>query len=212
MRYRHEATSLRGFIQTIAVAFVARGYYFYVAGEVPAGKELAKVDAKLMERYGVGISKFTRARRKKAGLASVQYIRHKGSRQFAIFATHGQSAFFENEARVIRDVRRVPFKYGGYSVSYKQGHVHVRVEKLRYMELKAYLIQQATRVAVENLSAEMKSLLNFEPYAPIRSQMLCIWRAVCRARKEAGLLEVSKDCLRLRRHVVKPFEECSKDS
>src|SRR5260221_6737119 len=74
MQYRYEATSIVGFIQTIAVAYVARGYFFYVTGEIPEGKDLAKVDAKLMERYRVGISKFTRARKKRAGQANLQYL------------------------------------------------------------------------------------------------------------------------------------------
>lgn len=206
MQYRYEATSIAGYIQTIAVAYVARGYFFYVTGEVPEGKDLAKVDAKLMERYGVGISKFTRARKKRAGQANLQYLRLTGSRQFAIFATHGQSSFYESEAKVVRDVRRVPFKFAGYSISYKSGHVQVRIEKQRYLELKAYFLVLAPKQETSFIEQEMRKLLDYEPYAPVRSQKLCIWRAVNRARKEAGLQAVSKDCLRFVRHIVKPFE------
>lgn len=206
MQYRYEATSIAGFIQTIAVAYVARGYFFYVTGKVAEGKDMAKVDAKLMERYGVGISKFSRARKKRAGQANLQYLRIKGSRQFAIFATLGHSSFFESEAKVVRDVRRVPFKYAGYSISYKEGHAHVRIEKKRYLELKAYFLEQATRQETTDLESEMQKLLDYEPYAPIRSQKLAIFRAVNRARKEAGLSTIAKGCLRFRRRIVKPFE------
>lgn len=207
MQYRYEATSIAGFIQTIAVAYVARGYFFYVTGEIPEGKELAKVDAKLIELYGVGVSKFTRARKKRAGLANLQYLRLSGSRHFVIFATHGQNPFFENEAKVIRDVRRVPYKFAGYSISYKSGHAHVRIEKKRYLELKAYFLEQATRLETTDLEQEIRKLLDYEPYAPIRSQKLCIWRAVNRIRKEAGLHSIPKEHLRLRRYSVKPFDE-----
>lgn len=206
MQYRYEATSIAGFIQTIAVSYVARGYFFYVSGEIPEGKELAKVDAKLMEQYGVGVSKFTRARKKRAGLANLQYLRLSGSRQFVIFATHGQSPFFENESKVIRDVRRVPFKFAGYSISYKSGHAHVRIEKKRYLELKAYFLEQATRLEATDLEQEMQKLLDYEPYAPVRSQKLCIWRAVNRKRNEAGISPIEKECLRFQRRIVKPFE------
>src|SRR5438477_174423 len=42
--------------------------------------------------------------------------------------------------------------------------------------------------------------------APVRSQCLCILRAVNRARGEAGLSDVPRTCLRSRRRVVRPFE------
>jgi hypothetical protein len=35
MEYRCEATSVAGFIQQLAVAYVGRGYFFYVAGVIP---------------------------------------------------------------------------------------------------------------------------------------------------------------------------------
>lgn len=205
MEYRYETTSITGFIQTIAVAYVARGYYFYVTGEIPEGKDLAKVDYKIMGQYGVRISKFTRSRKKRAGLASLQYIRLAGSGHFAIFATNGQSPFLEMEAKVIRDVRRVPFKFAGYSISHKSGHAHVRIEKKRYLELKAYFLEQATRQNTTDLEQEMRKLLDYEPYAPIRSQKLCIWRAVNQHRKAAGLTLLAKSCLRFYRNRVKPF-------
>ena len=37
--YRCEATSLAGFVQQIAVSYVANGYYFYVLGRVPDRKD-----------------------------------------------------------------------------------------------------------------------------------------------------------------------------
>jgi hypothetical protein len=206
MEYRYEATSIAGFIQTIAVAYVARGYFFYVTGEIPEGKDLAKVDAKLIDQYGVAVSKFTRARKKRAGQANLQYLRLKGSRLFAIFATHGQSPFYESEAKVIRDVRRVPCKFAGYSISYKSGHVQVRIEKQRYLELKAYFLEQAAKQEASIIEQEMRKLLDYEPYAPIRSQKLCIWRSVNRVRKAAGLPRIAKDCLRFYRRIVKPFD------
>ena len=54
----------------LAVAYVTRGYVFYVTGLVPGGKDPARVDAKLCARYGVGLSKWARARRRTAGCAS----------------------------------------------------------------------------------------------------------------------------------------------
>jgi hypothetical protein len=56
------------------------------------------------------------------------------------------------------------------------------------------------------MAVEVRKALPFEPYAPVRSQLLCILRAVNRARAAAGLPEVPRTCLRLRRRVVRPFE------
>src|SRR5437868_5921856 len=94
--YRCEAGSLAGFIQQLTSRYVASGYVFYVVGRVPAGKDPRRVDAKLIARYGVDCSKFTRARRKRAGRANVHYLRYRDV--FVLLATHGEHPFFEGEA------------------------------------------------------------------------------------------------------------------
>jgi len=123
--YRCRAVLLPAFIQQLAVAYVARGYWFYVSGWIPFNKDAEAVDCKLIEKYGIDISKWERARRKKAGLANLHYLRH--GRNFVLIATHGKHRFFEEEAAVIRDIRRVPFRLGGYSVSYRKLTAPVRL-------------------------------------------------------------------------------------
>ena len=103
--YRCVATSIEGFVQQLAVGYVAHGYWFYVSGWIPEDKDPRKTDAKLIERYGVAVSKWTRCRNKKAGLASVQYLRH--GRSFVLLATHGQHPFFVQEPG-FRDIREKP--------------------------------------------------------------------------------------------------------
>ena len=53
MGYRVEATTVEGFVQQLAVAYVQRGYVFYVTGDRPGRKDPAAVDAKLLAKYGV---------------------------------------------------------------------------------------------------------------------------------------------------------------
>ncbi len=199
-----EATTVEGFVQQLAVQYVGRGYYFYVTGNVKAGKDPVRVDEKLCARYGVGLSKWAKARRRAGGNASHAYIRF--GRFFVLLCTHGQTPFFADEGEGVRDVRKSPVRVGGYAVSFRGGHVHVRIDQPRYLELKAYLVGIATRRTVEGLAAEVRGSLAFEPYALVRSQCLCVLRAVNRARAAAGLDEVPRDCLRSRRRVVKPFE------
>jgi len=75
VEYRCVATSLEGFVQQLASNILPHGYWFYVTGVVPAAKDPAAVDQKLMEKYGVAISRQQRARRKLAGQANLHYIR-----------------------------------------------------------------------------------------------------------------------------------------
>ena len=204
--YRCRAVLLPAFIQQLAVAYVANGYWFYVHGWIPLNKDAEAVDRKLIEKYGIDVSKWERARRKKVGLANLHYLRH--GRHFVLIATHGRHAFFDEEAANIRDIRRVPFKLGGYSVSYRNGHASVRIDQESYMRLKVYLTDLAPRRSVEHMVGEFR-MLQFEPYAPIRRQLLNLLRAVNRVRSQAGFETVPVDCLRFKRRIYRPFHDGS---
>ena len=128
MEYRAEASTLEGFVQQLAVCYVARGYWFYVSGVVPPHKDPRRLDAKLIEHYRITSSKFERARRKASGLANVQYIRF-GDR-FFLLATAGEHRFFREEPGIL-DCREVPLKFGGYAIGYRGGHAQVRIKRGR---------------------------------------------------------------------------------
>ncbi len=201
MEYRCEATSVAGFVQQLVVAYVGRGYFFYVVGEIPERKDPAAIDEKL-EKYGLGIGKTARARRKAAGLANVQYLRY--GRVFVLLATRGKHVFFDEERKFIRDARETPIKFGGYAVSYRRGHPHVRIEQQHYLELKAYFADLAVHRAKDSLEHALRRL-PFEPYAPVRGQLFCLLRGVNRRRELAQYELVSASCVRVRRRVVLPF-------
>lgn len=208
MQYRCEAVSVEGFIQQLAVAYVSRGYWFYVSGEIPESKDPKRVDEKLVERYRVGISQWARARRKQAGRANMQYLRH--GRFFVLLATHGEHSFFEAEGANVRDVRRRSIKYCGYAVGFRGGHVQVRIDRPRYRELKAWFEDRATRRGIEELAKAFYEL-PFEPYYLVRQQEFHILRSVNRHRKAAGLPPVPKECIWLKRRPVKPFGDAEDD-
>lgn len=208
------ATSVEGFVQQLAVCYVPHGYWWYVAGRIPARKDPAEVDAKLVERYDIGLSERARARRKQLGKANMQYLRY--GRFFLLLATEGNHPFKAAERTVIRDIRRVPLRFEGYSISYRPGgrtrkgerdprwHTHVEIQRETYKELKAYFVGLAVHRTQENLAVEFRRL-PFEPYAPVRRQILNILRAVNTARRRAGFEQLPTSVLRLRRRVVKPF-------
>lgn len=207
MEYRCVASSVEGFIQQLAVAYITHGYWFYVAGTVPEDKDPAVIDAKLINRYGIAISKWARCRRKKQGLANMQYLRH--GRFFVLLATKGRHEFFEREREVIRDIRRVPIKFEGYSIGCRRGgdrrwHVSVRIAAGRYLDLKTHFEALATRQAVESIERSLVSL-HSAIYAPVRRQLLNVLRVVNRKRRGAGMHVFSIDARPLRRRIVQPL-------
>lgn len=208
--YRCEVPSIGGFVQQLAVSYVAHGYFFYVWGIVPDGKDARRVDEKLVAKYELALSKWARARRKRAGLANVAYLRH--ARFFVLTATHGEHRFFEEEAGQIQDFRRRPLRFGGYSISCRDGHAHVRIEEQTFRDLEAHLLDVAIRRPVAWLGERLGGL-PFEPYAPVRRQLLQLLRHVNERRAEAHLEPIPRAVLRLRRNIYRVFgSACSRAS
>jgi len=209
MSYQCVATSRAGFIQQLAVGYVTNGYYFYVTGVIPSNKPVAKADCKILAAYDIAVSKWTRARRKRAGQANVQYLRH--GRFYVIIATHGVHAFFAAEAKRVRDIRRTPILFMGYSIGCRREHgggeyhASVRINRDTMHELKHKLVGNATQADWCNLYRAFQTL-PFEPYAPVRNQLRGLLRAVNRARAIAGLELLPRTTLRLQRSPVRPFE------
>jgi len=207
--YRCVAATLEGFVQQIATAYVPHGYWFYVQGRIPEHKRAETVDEKLIGRYDMVMSKWTRARRKRAGLAGVQYIRFE--RTFVIMATPGQHPFFEEEHAAIRDVRKTPIRIDGYSISARRGpdgrlHAHVRIEDGRFKDIKGHLLDNALRYSAA-VFANFFYEMPFEPYAPVRRQYLRLLHAVNEVRTRAGLKRLPSTILPMRRRVVRAFLE-----
>jgi hypothetical protein len=221
MHYRCEATTVEGFVQQLACCYLPHGYWFYVSGWVPAGKDPRAVDQKLLEKYGIAISRQARARRKLAGLANLHYLRRE--RFFVLLATHGKHSFFEEEGERVRDIRRLPLHFAAYSVTYRPGqfkprtgadgpaepddkwHARVQIAREEYGELKAYFLEKAVRTPAETLGRELYTV-PFEPYARVRQQLLNVLRLVNDARKAAGREPLPGTVLRYRRRIVRPFE------
>src|SRR5436853_5780137 len=102
MEYRTEAKTLEGFVQQLAADYLPHGYWFYVRGHVPEGKDSRRVDENLVQKYGIAISRQQRARRKPAGRATLHYLRY--GQFWVLLATKGEHRFFDEEAANIRDV------------------------------------------------------------------------------------------------------------
>ena len=198
--YLYEATSVVGLIQQLN-CYMRCGYWFYVVGQIREGRDTKPIDEGILERYDIAVSKYTRHRDKECGLAGVQYLRFE--RTYLILATHGKHKFFEKEVN-IRDARRVPIKFAGYSVTH-EGGARVRIERERAKELRAYFVDVATKRRASDLRAEFWNV-PFEPYGPVRKQLFGILKEVNELRKATGMERVPASAVRKYRRLVKPFE------
>ncbi len=232
-KLEHIATSRTGFIQQIVSGWVRNGYYFYVQGEVPAGKDPAKLDEKFLFQYPISISAGQRFSRKKRGVANLAYLRHE--RNWIVLSTRGRfdpgGGYLDwrsAEGQNIRNCRngRQPIQFYGYSIYYVQGgyvlnrdkhnpdgpaerdrkyRVRVQISRAAMKELKARFLENA-RCRREEWFAEEFWKLPYEPYAPVRQQLLGILRQVNAARSAVGMSKLSPEIIRYRREPVKVFE------
>lgn len=208
--YRCEATSVVGFVQQLACNLVNHGYWFYTVGTIPPGKEPRTIDGKLIDGYGLELSKWQRARRKANGHAKLSYLRH--DRFFILIATEGEHVFYRREGKV-RDVRREPIVFNGYSIGCSKGsdgryHASVKIATDRFNDTRAYLLGLALHRSTGAMASEF-SKLTFEPYARVRRQLLRLLREVNEARASSGFEAVPLSAIRLRRYPVKVFAEDS---
>lgn len=215
MSYRCVATSPEGLVQQVAVSYLRHGYWFYVTGRVKPGKDPASIDLKLIAKYGIDISERERSRRKRRGIANLQYIRYRN--WFIILVTEGHHPFKQVERTQIRDARRLPIRFEGYSISYRRCGLTrtgteasrwrscVRIDNETFRDLKGFFLDRACHRSVESLSIDF-ARVPYARYAPVRRQLLTLLRLVNDARSRTGYDRVPHTALRLRRKIVKPFE------
>lgn len=213
MQYRCVASSPEGLVQQVAVCYLRHGYWWYASGRIPQFKNVEAVDRKLVAKYGIDISERQRAARKAKGLANMQYIRYQD--WFLLLATEGHHPFKQQEQ--IRDCRRHPIRFEGYSISYRRAgvtppggaepkwHACVRIDPTTYQQLKAYFLMRAAHRRLATLSDDFRRI-PFARYAPVRRQLLNILRAVNQARRQAGHELVPASDLSLRRKITRPFK------
>lgn len=204
--YRCEAATVEAFIQQFAVSYVLNGYFHVVIGRIPDGKNPCAVDATLIQRYEIDISKWTRARLKKQGRAGVQYLRY--GNDFVIVATEGEHRFYEREQP--SDLREAPFEFYGYRVSCYQRpsakwHPSIKIAPRRFKELRRWFRRNALRYSPAELEEKLRTL-PFAPFAGVARQYVSLLNIVNRQRKRAGLTLLDASCVRRRRKPVRVFE------
>jgi hypothetical protein len=212
-KYRCLADSEEGFLALI-VNYMTHGFYFYSGVPGPGKGEWDKVDRNIVVKYGLTASPEEWSVRRLSGQAKTQYVRFGN---FAVvLSTYGIGRFFESESD-IRDFRRDPLRVGDYSVSLKYDNAllakgekklrgSVRIHPEAYRRVKAHMVCSAKRWSQEECERHFQTL-PFEPYAPVRRQLLNLWRRANRLRGEASLEKMAITCVRLKRRKVKVYRE-----
>ena len=221
--FNHVATSPQGYVQQIACGWVRNGYCYYVQGVVPHGKSPALLDKKFAERYPIGMKASRRYSRKKRGVLNVAYLRYQ--RQWILLATPGRHEstkegwidWLEAERANIRNcMRGQPINVFGYSISLVRGdylrkltsgapperdgkrRVRVQISRRGMTRLREHLLGNALSRS-EAWFAYQFWTLPYEPYAPVRKQLLSVLRQVNRERERSGLPKISSDVIRYHR-------------
>ncbi len=224
--YRCEASSPEAVVQLIAASYLRHGYYWYVTGKIPDGKPVDRVDRKLIDKYGIDISEWQRSKRRKSGIANAHYLRH--DRWFILMLTAGHHPLRApskagGEGEHLKDCRRVPIRFSGYSISYRRSgvaqpvgqpekwHAHVRLDAVTYAAAKAHFESIAVHRSPENLASEFAKI-TYARYAPIRRQLLNILRRVNDLRKQHSFKPLPYEVLKLRRSPVKVYTDATSDS
>lgn len=211
MNYRCVATSPEGLVQQIAVSYLRHGYWWYVSGRIPSGKDAEQVDQKLISKYDIDHTERQRSVRKSKGLANVQYIRYQ--RWFCLLVSSGNHPIKQREQ--IRDCRRHPIRFEGYSLSYRRAgttprggtpkwHSCVRIDTTTYRQLKTWLTDRAKHRKAATIIGDINKI-PFARYAPVRRQILNLHRCVNRTRRQAGFQPIPISSLNLKRKIVRPF-------
>ena len=210
--HRYEARCISAFVQQ-AVCLFRSGYRYYVVAEIPKKKDATRVDEKLIEGYGLGLDEWRRKRRKEAGLGNARYLRWE--RTFLLCATVDGPHLVKEREPVV-DIREKGFRFAGYWIKQRFGrdgkwHTCVSIAPEKYRSLKAYMVERSTRWSHDRMCRELHCM-PFEPWSDVRFQYLAIRAAVNRKRLSAGLSEIPKDVLRLRRKNIPVFVEREEES
>lgn len=225
--YEYIATSRTGFVQQVACSYVCKGYRFYVSGKVPEGVDPREIDEKLLTKYDIRKTDAQRYYNKhELKRANIQYIRFE--RDWLMLATPGKHIWKAIEAKNMADCSRgEPIKFQGYSIYWKDGlyrphrckenpdgepelddkkRVRVQICRTAFRELKAEFHGLATKRSAEWLATKIFNV-PYEPYAPVRQQMIEILNAVNRRRKTSGIKTLlDTKCIRTHRKIVLPFQ------
>jgi hypothetical protein len=206
-RYHAEATSVAGFLQVLCANYLPASCVFYSQGLLKPHMNVSAIDADIIARYEIAISKHARCWRKRQGIAAVHLLRYRLF--YLILASEGRHCFFERETN-IKDARTSPIHLGDYAVSVQDGHSCVRLAPQTEQTLRDRFLGLACVRSAAALAREFHDL-PYLPYKPVVWQELKILRAVNAKRDAGGKGLIAEKCIRRCRPIVRPFDRANAD-
>ncbi len=226
MEYRCVATSVSGFVQQLVSCYLPHGYWFYVSGVLPPSKDPQAIDQKLMAKYGIGVSRHVAGEAESRGHCqrALHPVRAEvpalsNTRLPSVLRRRGpeHSRCPENPHQVRRILhfgspRRFSEK-AKRSGPGRQGYEVARSHEFKFSgsctaaaACRSGLASRhiAVHRSVSQLARELADL-PFEPYAPIRQQLLNVVRRVNQRRRASSMELLTFSVLRYRRRIVRPF-------
>lgn len=121
--YSYVVETLGQFLRRVAIDGVRYGYTRYALRGIPYDKDLVVIDQKLVSLYEITRCRTTRLRRRRKGLANVQYVRL--DRSFLLLATEGYHPVFDQVRSY--DIRTTPLHFRRYSIGVQRGKPCIEV-------------------------------------------------------------------------------------
>lgn len=187
---KHAVPTLGFFLRRIAIDYMRYGYYRWAMRFIPPERDPQKLDAKLIDAYGVTACRTTRMRQRRRGLAVVQYVRWEHT--FVLLATEGTHEQFDRLRSY--DAREAPLHIGAYTIGYRssQGVVVVQVRQQVWLALskRIHLHALGDRAAMETRI----NSLPFYRFPGVVGQLRDLVKSINQRRRVAGLPLIVINC------------------
>ncbi len=214
-----ECPSIEALVQRV-VNLAGHGYFYFCNGELGKGDNRSELDRKMVEKYCLlkhgcrALSKPRRSRRRKNGLANVDYFRFRYG--FVLMATEGLVAMGVDDPDTFRDIRESPLRFGDYQVAvtnvgFSEGgalsaKVWTELTDVALQALRREFMARAGDRRAGWLESEFYSV-QYNCYRGIRVQLRSILDEVNRYRRVRGLGTLSPGCIKFTRELPKHFSD-----
>lgn len=180
---KHAVPTLGFFLRRIAIDYMRYGYYRWALRFIPPERDPQKLDAKLIDAYGVTACRTTRMRQRRQGLAVVQYVRWEHT--FVLLATEGTHEQFGRLRSY--DAREAPLHIGAYTIGYRASS-HVVVVQVRQQVWLALSKRIHLHALSDRAAMEMRiNSLPFYRFPGVTGQLRDLVKAINQRRRVAGL-------------------------
>lgn len=176
------------FLRRIAIDYMRYGYYRWALRFIPPERDPQKLDAKLIEAYGVTACRTTRMRQRRRGLAVVQYVRWEHT--FVLLATEGTHEQFDRLRS--HDARNAPLHIGAYAIGVDGSHVVVQVRQRVWLAISKRI--HANALGDRTIVETRINALPFYRFPGVTGQLRDLVRTVNQRRRVAGLPLIVIDC------------------